>query len=336
MITGNSSSIVEAYLERRPWVIMLGDSTVRTMYHKLLGLLTAPHLWGEFMWPVMNPHSTRPSRRPKWGGVPNGHGPNGTCTGHGDASALTQWQPPEVWSNRTDVRPCVQEAFVHGVRLTSAWSAWGELREVQPLLSAAGAGRHGPWQLVGAPSVVLVSIGAWLSLSDNLASMLTWSNSNRTRIAHECSINEHNRRNAYQQRITQLMKAIEDAWSSDGRDEYGTHLPGLWQAPQLVWASITICKGAPAKTLARVAQVNAWARTTVSANSRWSYFDRSSRVIDGACDCPANDAFHPLRQPLNVMLELLALEGLPGGGSSGAAGANALTSTTAQYTAVPV
>ena len=34
MITGNSSSIVEAYLERRPWVIMLGDSTVRTMYHK--------------------------------------------------------------------------------------------------------------------------------------------------------------------------------------------------------------------------------------------------------------------------------------------------------------
>jgi len=33
MITGNSSSIVEAYLERRPWVIMLGDSTAAWPSH---------------------------------------------------------------------------------------------------------------------------------------------------------------------------------------------------------------------------------------------------------------------------------------------------------------
>ena len=175
VMTGNSSSIVEAYLKHRPWVIMLGDSTVRIMYHKLLGLLTAPQLWGEYDWPVIHT-----------GGVRNGHGPNGTCTGHAEAHSSSQWQPPEVWSNRTDVQPCVQEAFVRGVRLTSAWSAWGEQLEIRPLLSAARAGRS-QWHLVGAPSAVVVSVGAWLSLSDNVARMLAWSRCRRSRGGLESS-----------------------------------------------------------------------------------------------------------------------------------------------------
>ena len=77
----------------------------------------------------------------------------------------------------------------------------------------------------------------------------------------------------------QLMGAIEDAWSSDGRDEYRTYLPGLWppQAPQLIWASITLCKGAQAKTHARVAQVNECARSAGE--------DGSSPIAVIACSC---------------------------------------------------
>ena len=199
-----------------------------------------------------------------------------------------------------------------GVRLTVAWSSWGDIAEIEPLLASLRAGASNRWHLAGSPSLVVVGFGAWHALKDNHATLME---------ARNVEAGQTNPLEAYS---GTLLQALERAWDIGGRDEYAEYYSGLWPRgrPAFVWASTPLCGAdsgnVPPHTVARVQQINRFAFEMLrSRGPRWSWLDRTGSLTRGICklgmasECRHGDFFHPKGQALNVMLELLAREALP-------------------------
>ena len=110
------------------WVVLIGDSTARIMYHQLAALLSGK-------WTV-------------WSG-------DGDTYNHFEAGSCFDLVCP--WT--TVVCPCLEEAFVGGARLTMVFSKFGVQDDLQLLTQLAN-------RTVGVPNAVLVCIGTWWAMKD--------------------------------------------------------------------------------------------------------------------------------------------------------------------------
>lgn len=119
---------------RGRWLVLIGDSTMRMVYHMLLGSLTL----GWRAWPTE---------------LQSGHGPDFPhTTSCLDVHAAAD-QTPTV---TTRPRTCIEDApLLHlGTRLTCVWSAYGALDDLAPFHALLNT-------TLGLPSAVVVGIGAW-------------------------------------------------------------------------------------------------------------------------------------------------------------------------------
>ena len=107
------------------WLVFVGDSSVRMLFHYLVGILAL----GWEAWPHEESFAW-PSR-----------------TSTGNQSCLD--------SHRTD---CVEDAVVNGVRLTGAWVDYGEEDQPHARLSALVA------DAVNTPDAFLLSVGSWWAM----------------------------------------------------------------------------------------------------------------------------------------------------------------------------
>lgn len=110
------------------WLVLVGDSAARMMYHHLASLLSGK-------WTV-------------WSGT-------GDTQNHFEAGSC--FDQPCAWADVSC--PCLEEAFVSGTRLTMVSSKFGMPADLQPLAQLANS-------TVGVPSAVLVCIGTWWAMKD--------------------------------------------------------------------------------------------------------------------------------------------------------------------------
>ena len=106
---------------RGRWIVLMGDSSIRMLFHFLVGVLSL----GWTSWPAELSH---------------GHPPG--------------W-PAEVSCLDNHDNSCVQEAFLQGTRLTCAWYDYNDDRKPPARLQALAD------DSLTTPDVVIASIGAW-------------------------------------------------------------------------------------------------------------------------------------------------------------------------------
>ena len=130
---------VHAILNGR-WLLLVGDSSVRMLFHLLVGVLSE----GFVQWPS------------HW----NQHGPRGSCLDvlHDNGRRLSNGRTD--WSIR---QPCVEDVFVRGVRLVFMWTELFEpgTAQLQPLAELAN-------RSLSSPHMIVASIGAWFVFNYNV------------------------------------------------------------------------------------------------------------------------------------------------------------------------
>jgi len=115
------------------WVVLVGDSSIRMVYHFLIQFLS-----GEWE---------------SWPGSVGSHYQAGSCfdvpkeAHEGGCS----WDSPSC--------PCLEDAFVDRTRLTMVWTKYGHSADLLPLQRLANSS-------VGTPSLVLLSVSSWWGLKD--------------------------------------------------------------------------------------------------------------------------------------------------------------------------
>lgn len=126
--SGISTSSVLSASSVRPlvgskWLVFVGDSSMRILFHLLLGVLSLR--WER--WPAALAAS--------------GHGPDpaSTCLDRHDSAS----------------GPCLEDAYHKGVRLTAVWSDYGD--EPAQLASLRALAN----QTLGAPDMLVLGVGAW-------------------------------------------------------------------------------------------------------------------------------------------------------------------------------
>ena len=119
------------------WLLLVGDSSVRMLYHFMIGILISQ--WRHWPAPVEG----------KPGGLSH-HGPGharhyDTCAGNNTLFS--------------DKYPCLEDVLVRGVRFTFAFTDFGAESQLQTLDLLAN-------QSLAAPDAVLLSFGAWSIMYD--------------------------------------------------------------------------------------------------------------------------------------------------------------------------
>jgi len=252
------------------WLVLIGDSAARMMYHQLASLLSGK-------WTV-------------WSGVGdmNNHFAAGSC-----------FDRKCAW---TDVScPCLDEAFVGGVRLTMISSKFGVQADMRELAQLAKT-------TVGVPSAVLVCIGTWWAMKDTWKAV-GWSGTHAEQ---------------YGRALRGVADAVVAAFSYQrSRVLNGTvvddtnYLREAWAVPpRYVIMGLPMCGSAPvpAHTRARSQSLNHAARRLVSTelNQSWEFFNRealTARVCTAdRADC--NFGYpHPVGRTQNRELQVL-MQGL--------------------------
>ena len=106
---------------RGRWVVLVGDSSVRMLYHMLVGIVAG----GWTRWPI------------------------GGSARLDESSCLYTVGPGAAGGD-----PCVEDSWVRGFRATCVWSDFGDVASLASLASLSNA-------TVGVPDLVLVGVGAW-------------------------------------------------------------------------------------------------------------------------------------------------------------------------------
>ena len=103
------------------WVVLVGDSSVRMLYHMLLGIYSQ----GWKRWPIAENKLIA-----------------GSCL------------ESRIDASGGDAPGCIEDTILPGFRATCVWSDFGDAASLSPLFDVANA-------TLGAPDLVLVGIGAW-------------------------------------------------------------------------------------------------------------------------------------------------------------------------------
>mmetsp|Transcript_49464 Transcript_49464/g.129054 ORF Transcript_49464/g.129054 Transcript_49464/m.129054 type:complete len:282 (+) Transcript_49464:104-949(+) len=106
------------------WLVFVGDSTIRMLFHLLLGIVM-------FSWP-------------EWPMGLSYHGP--------------KWMNAQgciPFGNRSESNKCLNDVYFKGMRFTLVWSDYGAREQLQPLITLARA------TAISSPSAIIVGIGAW-------------------------------------------------------------------------------------------------------------------------------------------------------------------------------
>ena len=115
----DATRVAEALRAR--WVVLVGDSSVRMLYHMLVGIVAG----GWTRWPL------------------------GGSARLDESSCLYTGGPGASGGD-----PCVEDMWVRGFRATCVWSDFGDMASLAPLATLSNA-------TVGSPDLVLVGVGAW-------------------------------------------------------------------------------------------------------------------------------------------------------------------------------
>lgn len=252
------------------WVLLVGDSSMRMLYHHLLGLLSG--MWE--LWPAAGGHHFRP----------------GSCF---DSS-------PDMWSEVNT--ECMEDAWHGGTRLTMVWTKLGAEADLRPLGRLANAS-------VGVPDLVLVGISAWWTFK-TLYRGLGWSGSQEEQYARALGsslafVEDALRYRRVARLPTNATAAQRDLAALGYFRELWERPPQL-----VYMAIPNCGRLAPHGTAARLRSLREVSLRVVRNASSWKWFDRellSSQVCDARVECPggAGGFAHPAGRALNRYVEVL-------------------------------
>lgn len=282
------------------WVVLIGDSSVRMLYHHLASLLVGRWL----LWP---PNV-------------NNHYLSGSCFD----STVKQWK-------YTRADDCLEDFAYRGARITMLWTRFGDEAALAPLSRLLGA-------TAGVPDVVLASIGAWWTHSSRVRDSLLWQGATSTQIEFAvhgiCAFVE---RHVVYSRVSigdplngtnaavaaaavAAGKRDKDVAASTGAGGTGspsgagaaslpnTYFHEAWaQPPLLIWAGRPSCGG---NVHDRVS-FGPISKAAIAKRRRWHYFERAAtpkvcRDFGRADrhDC-ALGSDHPIGATLNAQVAVL-------------------------------
>lgn len=309
------------------WLLLVGDSAMRMLYHHLLALLSG-------RWRVWPPSISA-------------HLEAGSCF---DSNLRCPWAAVTC--------PCLEDAYFNGTRLTMVWTKYGHSDDLKPVEALAN-------QVVGRPDIVLMGISAWWANKASWKA-LGWAGSHSAQYSYAVRNAMWYVKQAFEYRRIQplpdpraALYANESFLVRQNREQqflYSTNVsstapiqnsiqqstqsnmpnipsrpahyfPRLWHSPpHFVFMSIPNCNElAPHKTAKRIDSLNKIARG-IAHDANWSWFDRfqitrrvcrmpktrtasETKVIDGARLDAADDCIfgypHPIGRTLNIYTHVL-------------------------------
>ena len=257
------------------WVLLVGDSTMRMLYHHFIMLLLNKHT----VWPAELSSHMEP----------------GAC--FDDTSLAVQ-----SWVYDQPER-CLEDFQLDGVRLTMAWTRFGDVQSLTPLGELLN-------NTVGVPDLALVGVGAWWVSDRAPWAGLGWEGPLEEQYARAVAgcLTALEEMTSYRRRVGRppwwARESPKGGWAH-AAGSAATYLKEAWRRTVFVWMQANDCghlsRGGAKSRLPALLRT---AMQVVSRREGWHLFDRAAiPSCDLARDCAG--PLHPVGQTLNVHVSIL-------------------------------